>query len=238
MRTDLKHLLWVPHCRLWVLLAPLTTLTIQLEDDAALTAPFCLQQEVPERHTTFHGGPASSTGLKGQRYQCTWTCISSGPLFIKAPFTQGCDLLATFERPEKLPGRPMLAWTRKSNFCVTAAARSLCLPWTTKTAVETRQVAQRRHIGGRGIAVVAQGIPRSPNGGTVVTTVIARRWVCLPSCLIWVTCERPASSATFLLLFWTHSKRYGDHGVHGVAWTSSVCHIWTTEATILLLLSI
>ena len=46
-------------------------------------------------------------------------------------------------------------------------------------------------------------------------------WV--PSyCLLWATCERPTSSATFVPLFWTCSKLHGDHGVHGDVWTSYV----------------
>ena len=42
------------------------------------------------------------------------------------------------------------------------------------------------------------------------------------SCLLWATCERLTSSATFVRLFWTCSKLHGDHGVHGEVWTSSV----------------
>ena len=47
--------------------------------------------------------------------------------------------------------------------------------------------------------------------------------MCVPSsCLLWATCERPTSSATFVRLFWTCSKLPGDHGVHGDVWTSYV----------------
>ena len=63
---------------------------------------------------------------------------------------------------------------RKFCLCVTAAARPLCVPWTTKTAVVAQQVVQRRQSGGRTIAMVVQGSPWSPNGGTVVATVIAQ----------------------------------------------------------------
>ena len=160
---------------------------------------------------------------------------------------------------------------RKFCFCVTAAARPLCLPWTTKATVVAQQVARRRQRGGRTIAKVAEGLPWSPNGGTAVATVIAqwtllvgqrrlnggRRkaeallkmihnvhnstyfygatngWplcihsattaMCVPSsCLLWATCERPTSLATFVRLFWTCSKLHGDHGVHGDVWTSCV----------------
>ena len=67
---------------------------------------------------------------------------------------------------------------RKFGFCETAAARSFCLPWTTKAAVVAQKVAQRRQSGGRTIAKVADGLPWSPNGGTVVATVIAQ-WTLL-----------------------------------------------------------
>ena len=63
---------------------------------------------------------------------------------------------------------------RKFCFCVTATARPVCLPWTTKAAVLAQQVAQRRHIEVRTIAIVAQVLPWSLNGGTVVATVIAQ----------------------------------------------------------------
>ena len=40
--------------------------------------------------------------------------------------------------------------------------------------------------------------------------------MCVPSpCLLWATCERPTSSATFVRLFWTGSKLLGVHGVQG-----------------------
>ena len=44
----------------------------------------------------------------------------------------------------------------------------------TKTAVMAQQVVQGRRSGGRTIDIVAQGLPWSPNGGTVVATVIAQ----------------------------------------------------------------
>ena len=65
-------------------------------------------------------------------------------------------------------------------FCVTAAARPLCIPWTTKTVVVAQQVLQRRQSGGKTIAKVAQGSLWSLNGGTVVTTAIAQ-WTLLVS---------------------------------------------------------
>ena len=40
-------------------------------------------------------------------------------------------------------------------FCVTAAARPLCVPWTSKTAVVSQQVVQRRQSGGRTIVMVS-----------------------------------------------------------------------------------
>ena len=157
---------------------------------------------------------------------------------------------------------------RKFCFCVTAVARPQCLPWTTKAAVVAQQVAQRRQSEGTTIAMVAQVLPWSLNGGTVVATAITqwtplvgqRRhnggtrkadvplklihsvhifyWatngrplcihsattaMCVPSsCLLWATCERPTSSATFVRLFWTCSKLHGNHGVHDDVWTSYV----------------
>ena len=63
---------------------------------------------------------------------------------------------------------------RKGTFCITAATRPLCVPWTTKTAVVSQQVGQRRQSGGRTIVMVAQWLPWSPNGGAVVATVIAQ----------------------------------------------------------------
>ena len=44
---------------------------------------------------------------------------------------------------------------RKFCFCVTAAARPVCVAWTSKTAVVSQQVVQRRQSGGRTIVVVA-----------------------------------------------------------------------------------
>ena len=52
--------------------------------------------------------------------------------------------------------------------------KPLCLPWTTKAAVVAQQVAQRRQSEGRTIAMVAQVLPWSLNGGTVVDTVITQ----------------------------------------------------------------
>ena len=69
---------------------------------------------------------------------------------------------------------------RKFCFCVTAAARPLCVPWTIENAVVAEQVMQRRQSGGRTIAMVAQGLPWSPNEGTVVATAIAQ-WTLLVS---------------------------------------------------------
>ena len=91
----------------------------------------------------------------------------------KVPFTQGCDLRATFERPENWPGRSVVAQTQKVLFLCNCA-RPLCVPWTTKTTVMTQQAVQRRQSGGRTIIMVAQGLPWSSNGGTVVATVIVQ----------------------------------------------------------------
>ena len=92
----------------------------------------------------------------------------------KAPFTQGCDLRATLSDHKNGQDAQWSPKPRKFCFCVTAEARPLCLPWTTKSAVMAQQVAQRRQSGGRTIAKVAEGLPWSPNGGTVDATVIAQ----------------------------------------------------------------
>ena len=42
------------------------------------------------------------------------------------------------------------------------------------------------------------------------------------SCLLWATCERPTSWATFVRLFLTCLKLHSDHVVHGDVWTSYV----------------
>ena len=47
--------------------------------------------------------------------------------------------------------------SRKSCFCITAAAQILCLHWATKTVVEAQEVPRRRQCGGRAIAMMAQG---------------------------------------------------------------------------------
>ena len=67
---------------------------------------------------------------------------------------------------------------KKFCFCVIATARPLCVPQTSKTAVVSQQVVQRRQSGGRTIVIVAQLLPWSPNGGTVVATVVAQ-WTLL-----------------------------------------------------------
>ena len=168
---------------------------------------------------------------------------------------------------------------RKFCFCVTAPARPLCLPWTTKAAVVPQHVAQRRQSEGRTIATVAQVLPWSLNGGTVVATVIAqwtplvgqRRhsggtrkagvslkfetqcshfyWaingrplcihsattaMCVPSfCLLWATCERPTSSATFVRLLWTCFKTSTTTMASMAMSERPLCHPWTTKATVL-----
>ena len=58
--------------------------------------------------------------------------------------------------------------TRKFRFCVTATARPLFVHWTPNTAVVAQHVMQRRQSGGRTIAMVAQGLPWSPDGGTMI----------------------------------------------------------------------
>ena len=91
-------------------------------------------------------------------------------------------------------------------FCVTAAARPLCIHWTKKTAVVARQVLFYGATSGQPMCIDS------------VTTA-----KCIPSfCLLWATCEQPTSSATFVRLFWTCWEFHSDHSVHGEFWTSSV----------------
>ena len=97
---------------------------------------------------------------------------------IKASFTHGCDFAPTLSDQKKNQEAQWSPKLRKFCFCVlTASARPLCLPWIIKTSV-VAQVAQRSQIGGRTIAMVTQGLPWSPNGGTVVATAIAQ-WTSL-----------------------------------------------------------
>ena len=190
----------------------------------------------------------------------------------KAPFTQGCDLRATFERPEKWPRLSVVTLTQKvlflCNCCSTTPVPSLndqsCCNGTTGRAKvsEWRQNHIPRWLKGcHGRRMEVQWSPLwslngcywSAKGGTMVvqrrqngfsnwytmfTTVCifygvtngqplcihsATSVMCVPSsCLLWATCERPTSSATFVRLFWTCSKLHGDHGIHGDVWTSWV----------------
>ena len=127
----------------------------------------------------------------------------------------------------KLSGRP----NQKFCFCVTAAARPVCLPWTTKSAVMEQQVAQRRQSGHRTIAKVAQGLPWSPNGGTMGATVNAQ-WTLLVGQRRHSGGTRK-TEASLKLIHNVHNSRhvlrgdqwpttvhpFCDHGDHGVrAW--------------------
>ena len=91
-------------------------------------------------------------------------------LFIttrKAPFIQGCDLCATFERPEIWPGRSVVAQTQKvmflCNCCSTTLERSLnprnCCGITTGRAKEA-EWRQNHYYGGRGRRMEAQWSPQ------------------------------------------------------------------------------
>ena len=93
----------------------------------------------------------------------------------------------------------------------------------------TPLVGQRRHNGGtRKADVLLQLIHNvricywATNGRPLCIHFTTTAMCVLSSCLLWATCERPTSSATFVRLFWTCSKLHGDHGVHGDVWTSSV----------------
>ena len=106
---------------------------------------------------------------------------------------------------------------RKFCFCVNAAARPLCLPWTTKAAEVAQQVAQRRQSEGRTIAKVAQGLPWSPNGGTVVATVIAQ-WTLLVRQRRHHGGTRNAEASLRLI----HNVHNSTHFLQGDQWPTTV----------------
>ena len=87
----------------------------------------------------------------------------AGLYWLTSPFTQGYDLCATFERPEKLSGRSVVAQTQKvlflCNCCSTILVRSLnhqdCCSGTTGRAKEVEWRQKHCHAGSR-VAVVAE----------------------------------------------------------------------------------
>ena len=101
-----------------------------------------------------------------------WSPKPKRILFLcKVPFTQGCDLCATCEQPEILPGRSVVAETQKVLFLCKCCSMTLVRSLNHQTAVATQQVAHGRQSGGRTIAMVAQELRWWPNGGTMVATV-------------------------------------------------------------------
>ena len=73
----------------------------------------------------------------------THICVTR-PQWVKPPLhRQGSDLRATFERPGNYQDAQRSSKPTEFCFCVTVAARLLCLPWTTKTAAVAQQVTQR-----------------------------------------------------------------------------------------------
>ena len=126
-----------------------------------------------------------------------------------------CHIWAT----RKWLGRSVVAQTRKFCFCVTAAARPLCLPWTTKSAVMEQhvQVAQRRQSGHRTIAKVAQGLPWSPNGGTVGATVNAQ-W----TLLVGQRRHSGGTRKTEASLKLIHNVHNSRHVLRGDQWPTTV----------------
>ena len=103
-------------------------------------------------------------------------------------------------------------------FYVTAAAWPLCVPWATKTAVVAQQVVQRRQSGGKTIVImVAQWLPWSPNGGTLVATVITQ-WTLL-------VCQRRHTGGTReaeASLKLTHNVYNSTNYVTGAQWPTPV----------------
>ena len=98
--------------------------------------------------------------------------------YVKPPLHRAATFVPPLSDQKNAQDAQWSPKPRKFCFCVTAAARPLCLPWTTKSAVVAQQVAQRRQSGGKTIAMVAEGLQWSLNGGTVVATVIAQ-WTLL-----------------------------------------------------------
>ena len=94
--------------------------------------------------------------------------------WIKYPLHRAVTLMPHLSDQRIDRGAQWSPKPRKFSFCVTAAAWPLCVHWTTKIAIVAQQVVQRRLGGGRTISMVAQGLPWSRKGGTVVATVITQ----------------------------------------------------------------
>ena len=103
-----------------------------------------------------------------------WPLLSPQSLTVKLPLHRAATFVPPLNDQKNGQDAQWSPKPRKFCFCVTVAARPLCLPRTTKSAVMAQQVAQRRQSGGRTIAKVAEGLPWSLNGGTVVATAIAQ----------------------------------------------------------------
>ena len=163
---------------------------------------------------------------------------SSNPL--QTGLRPSCHLWETREIIRMLSGRTN---SRQFCFCVTAAARPLCFSVNhhscyNGTKGRTKEAEWRQsHWSAKGGTMVVQGRQKHhANWHAMFTTVRnslrGEQWLPLcihfatmamrmpSSCLPWVTCERPTSSATFVQLFLTCQKLHGDHGVHGQVWKS------------------
>ena len=104
--------------------------------------------------------------------------MASSVVYLKPPLHRAATFVPPlsdqkFDQDAQWSTKP-----KKLCFCVTATTRPLCVPWTSKTAVVSQQVVQRMQSGGRTIVIVAQLLPWSPNGGTVVATMFAQ-WTLL-----------------------------------------------------------
>ena len=131
---------------------------------------------------------------------------------LKGHFTQGCGLRGTFERPVNWSGSSVVAQTDKvlflCNCCSTTLVRSLN---------HRQEVVQRRRIGGRTIATVAEGLPWSSNGDTVVATVIAE-WTLLVGQRRHSGGTREAEASLKL----THNVYNNTHFLRGDQWPTPV----------------
>ena len=124
-----------------------------------------------------------------------------------------------------------------------APAWSKCLPWITKFSEKAQNVTQRRQSGNRVIAMMAQGLLWRYNGDNSDRLMHAFDWpkeaqgrqkhrfkwktlftisILQPQwyvCLLSTSFEQHVSNQP---LFWTCSKLYGNHGIHGHVWTYPV----------------
>ena len=201
----------------------------------------CSAMFTPANHCTGYNSHWTQSG----RVYKTGTVAVDGPTerYARGPcnrLRKFCFCVTTAARPLYLP------WTIKAAVVAQQVAQKRqsegrtiamvpqVLPWSlnggtvvaTVIAQWTPWVGQKRHNGGTRKADVSLKLIHNvrifywATNGRPLCIRSATTLMCVPSsCLLWATCERPTSSATFVRLFWTCSKL---HGVHGDVWTSYV----------------